>query len=85
MRFVLSQQGVATAIPTSFVELLDKAIDAAKVFQPLDGAAIDELQQMASNRESIFLNEEKQVSFNYPYGNPHFAQGHQESDEKQTA
>jgi hypothetical protein len=43
------------------------------------------LQQMASNRESIFLNEEKQVSFNYPHGNPHFAHSHQEGDEKQTA
>ena len=85
MRFVLSQKGVATALPTSFVELLDKAIDAAKVFQPLDTAAIDELQQMSSNRESIFLNEEKQVSFNYPHGNPHFAHSHQEDCEQQTA
>lgn len=85
MRFVLSQKGVATAIPTSFVELLDKAIDAAKVYQPLDAAAVDELQQMASNRESIFLNEEKQVSFNYPHGNPHFAHSYQEGEEQRTA
>jgi len=85
VRFVLSQQGVATAIPTSFVELLDKAIDAAKAFQPLDSTAATELQQMASNRESIFLNEEKQVSFNYPHGNPHFAQRHEERSERLTA
>jgi aryl-alcohol dehydrogenase-like predicted oxidoreductase len=85
MRFVLSQKGVATALPTSFVELLDKAIDAAKVFQPLDTAAVGELQQMSSNRESIFLDEEKKVSFHYPHGNPHFACSHQEGDEKQTA
>ena len=85
MRFVLSQKGVATAIPTSFVELLDKAIDAAKVFQPLDTAAVGELQQMSANRESIFLDEEKKVSFNYPHGNPHFAHRHQEGDEKHTA
>jgi aryl-alcohol dehydrogenase-like predicted oxidoreductase len=84
MRFVLSQKGVATAIPTSFVELVDKAIDAAKVFQPLDIAAVGELQQMSSNRESIFLDEEKKVSFNYPHGNPHFPHRHQEGDEKQT-
>ena len=57
----------------SFVELLDKAIDAAQVFQPLDAAGVAALQQMASDRESIFLGEEKQVSFNYPCGNPHFA------------
>jgi len=73
MRFVLSQEGVATALPTSYVELLDKAIDAAKVFQPLDSSAVAELRQMATDRESIFLGEEKQVSLNYPCGNPHFA------------
>jgi predicted aldo/keto reductase-like oxidoreductase len=85
MRFVLSQKGVATALPTSFVELLDKAIEAAKVFQPLDAAAIAELQQMALNRESLFLNEEKQVALNYPHGNPHFAHNHHEGDETETA
>jgi len=85
MRFVLSQKGVATAIPTSFVELVDKAIDAAKVFQPLDTVAVGELQQMSSNRESIFLDEEKKVSFNYPHGNPHFPHRHQEGDDRQTA
>jgi aryl-alcohol dehydrogenase-like predicted oxidoreductase len=85
MRFVLSQKGVATALPTSFVELLDHAIDAAKAFEPLDNAGVAELQQMASNRESIFLNEEKQVSFNYPHGNPHFAPHHHEGDENLTA
>jgi aryl-alcohol dehydrogenase-like predicted oxidoreductase len=85
MRFVLSQKGVATALPTSFVELLDKTIDAAKVFQPLDAAAVAELQQMASNRESIFLDEEKRVALNYPHGNPHFAHTHHEGDEIQIA
>jgi aryl-alcohol dehydrogenase-like predicted oxidoreductase len=85
MRFVLSQKGVATAIPTSFVELLDKAMEAAKAFQPLDSTAEAELQQMASNRESIFLNEEKQVSFHYPHGNPHFAHCHEERSEPLTA
>jgi aryl-alcohol dehydrogenase-like predicted oxidoreductase len=83
MRFVLSQKGVATALPTSFVELLDKAITAAKVCQPLDAAAIAELQQMAANRESLFLNEEKQVAFNCPHGNPHFLHTHREGDEMQ--
>ena len=73
MSFVLSQKGVATALPTSFVELLDRAIDAAKALQPLDDTAVAELQHMASNRESIFLGEEKKVSFNYTFGNPHFA------------
>ena len=64
MRFVLSQKGVATALPTSFLDLLDKTIEAAKVFKPLDGEAESELKQMAANRESIFLAEERQVALN---------------------
>jgi len=75
VRFSLSQKGVVAAIPTSFVDLLDKTIEAAKAFKPLDAAAIGKLQEMAANRESIFLNEEKQVAFNHPHGNP--AYGHQ--------
>ncbi len=64
MRFVLSQKGVATALPTSFVDLVDKAIAAAKLFKPLDGEAEAELKQMAANRESLFLAEERQVALN---------------------
>jgi len=75
VRFSLSQKGVVAAIPTSFVDLLDKTIQAGKAFKPLDAAAIGKLQEMAANRESIFLNEEKQVASNHPHGNP--AYGHQ--------
>jgi predicted aldo/keto reductase-like oxidoreductase len=64
MRFVLSQKGVATALPTSFLDLLDKTIAAAKAFKPLDSEAEAELKQMAANRESIFLAEEQQVALN---------------------
>ena len=39
MRFTLSQPGVVTGIPPSFVDLLDRTIDAAKAFKPLDAAA----------------------------------------------
>ena len=64
MRFVLSQKGVATALPTSFLDLLDKTVEAAKGFKPLDGEAETELKQMAANRESLFLAEERQVALN---------------------
>jgi predicted aldo/keto reductase-like oxidoreductase len=70
VRFSLSQKGVVAAIPTSFVDLLDKTIEAAKAFRPLDSAATARLQEMAANRESIFLNEEKQVALNHPHWNP---------------
>jgi predicted aldo/keto reductase-like oxidoreductase len=70
MRFTLSQKGVVAGIPTSFIELLDKTIDAAKAYKPLDAAAAEQLQHMAANRDSIFLSEEKQVAMNHPHGNP---------------
>jgi len=77
LRFALSHKGVATAIPTSFIDLFQKTVAAAKTLQPLDSEAIEQLQQMAANRESIFLNEEKQVAVNHPHGNPAYP-GHQE-------
>jgi len=69
-RFALSQKGVVAAIPTSFVDLLDKTITAAAAFKPLDTAGAERLQQMAANRESIFLNEENQVALNLPHWKP---------------
>jgi aryl-alcohol dehydrogenase-like predicted oxidoreductase len=70
VRFALSQKGVATAVPTSFVDLFEKTVEAAKTFHPLDQEAVTELQAMAADRESIFLNEEKQVAVNHPHLNP---------------
>ncbi|HOX55591.1 MAG TPA: aldo/keto reductase [Candidatus Paceibacterota bacterium] len=70
MRFVLSQKGVATALPTSFLELFDKTIEAARKFTPLDGEVEAELKQMAANRESIFLAEEQQVALNLNHWTP---------------
>jgi aryl-alcohol dehydrogenase-like predicted oxidoreductase len=76
MRFSLSQKGVVSAIPTSFVDLVDKTIEAAKAFRPLDQAATDRLKEMAANRESIFLNDERQVAMMderpNPHGNPYW-------------
>jgi predicted aldo/keto reductase-like oxidoreductase len=78
IRFTLSQKGVVAGIPTSFIELLDKTIEAAKAYKPLDTAAAEQLQHMAENRESIFLNEEKQVAFNHPHVNPMYPAPHLE-------
>ncbi len=72
VRFSLSQRGVVAAIPTSFVELLDRTIEAAKAFKPLDEPAAAQLREMAANRGSIFLAEENQVAANHPHSNPHY-------------
>lgn len=70
MRFSLSQPGVVAGIPPSFLDLLDRTIEAAKAFKPLDEAAIEQLKQMAANRDSLFIREEQQVALNLPHGKP---------------
>jgi len=72
MRFTLSQKGVVAGIPTSFLNLLDRAIEGARAFKPLDEAAIERLKQMAANRDSIFLREEQQVAMNLRQWTPVF-------------
>ena len=75
LRFALSQKGVTAAIPTSFIDLFEKTVAAAKKFRPLDSEAIVQLREMAANRESIFLAEEKQVAVNHPHWNPDYPAG----------
>jgi aryl-alcohol dehydrogenase-like predicted oxidoreductase len=70
MRFTLSQRSVAAGIPPSFVDLVDKAIDAVKSYRALDEAAETRLKQMAENCGSIFVREEQQVAQNLPYWTP---------------
>jgi aryl-alcohol dehydrogenase-like predicted oxidoreductase len=70
LRFTLSQRGVVAGIPPSFLDLLDRTIEAGKAFTPLDDAAASQLKEMAANRESIFLREEQQVALNLPHWNP---------------
>ncbi len=70
---------MATALPTSFIDLLDKTIDAAKAFKPLDAVAEAELKQMAANRESIFLAEERQVALNLEQWTPVYPDSPHES------
>lgn len=62
LRFTLSQRGVVSGIPPSFVDLFDKMVEAAKTYRPLDAAGTEQLQKMAANCESIFVREEQQVA-----------------------
>jgi len=61
---------------------VDRTIEAARSFQPLDAPAAERLKEMAANRESIFLREEQQVALNLPHwkpvypDSPHECSGH---------
>ena len=71
MRFTLSQPSVVAGIPPSFIDLVNRTIEAAKAFKPLDETAIEKLKQMAANQGSIFLREEKLVALNHPHASPY--------------
>lgn len=83
MSFALSQDNVVAGIPPSFLDLLDRCIEACRTVKPLDEAGAAKLKAMAENRSSIFTREEAQVAMNpqhwapcYPDSPHESGQGH---------
>lgn len=72
VRFTLSQPGVVAAVPPSFLDLLDKAIDAGKDFRPITAAEVQRLSEKAQSCESVFQKEEAQVSWHHAPRKPLF-------------
>lgn len=68
LRFALSQPGVVTAFPPAFLDLLDRALEAAHHLRPLDDLAESRLKSMAADCGSIFLREEQQAAYLWPHG-----------------
>jgi predicted aldo/keto reductase-like oxidoreductase len=58
LRFALSQPGVATTVPVSYLDLLDKCIKAARSYQPITEAEVAKLQELAKGCGSVFQKEE---------------------------
>ena len=58
VRFTLSQPGVVAAIPPSFLDLLDRTIEAGKTIRPITPAEVDRLREIAAASESVFQKEE---------------------------
>ncbi len=63
LRFTLSQEGVVAGFPPAFVDLLDKALKAAKNFRPITKPETEKLRQLAQTCESVFRSEEEQVAW----------------------
>lgn len=57
-RFALSRKGVIAGIPPSFLDLVDKAIEAAREYRPPSEGELVQLQEMARDCLSIFEREE---------------------------
>ncbi len=62
IRFALSQPGVVTAVPTSYLDLLDKCIKAAKSYRPITEAEVAKLREMATGRGSVFQKEDEEAT-----------------------
>lgn len=61
-RFTLSQKNVVTGIPPSFLDLLDKAIEATGSIPPITDAEVEQARKTAQTCKSIFRREEEQVA-----------------------
>ncbi len=62
MRFTLSQKCVASGIPPSFLDLLDKAIEAGRSYHPITEAETLELREVAKDCRSLFRREQQRVA-----------------------
>jgi predicted aldo/keto reductase-like oxidoreductase len=70
LRYTLSQPAVVTGIPPSFLDLLDKAIIAAKSYRPLRDRQNERLRKVAESCLSVFEREEKLVAHGKPSDGP---------------
>ncbi len=58
IRWALSQPGVATTVPVSYLDLLDKCIKAGRSYQPITEAEVAKLQELAKGCGSVFRAED---------------------------
>jgi len=62
LRFTLSKPCVSAGLPPAFLDLLDKAIEAARSYRPITEAETDKLRELAKTCESLFRSQEEQVA-----------------------
>ena len=62
IRFTLSQKQVAAGIPPSFLDLLDKAIEAGRSYQPIADEETEQLKRTAEDCLSLFKPQEDAVA-----------------------
>ena len=62
VRFSLTQKSVAAVIPPSFLDLLDKAIEAGRSYRPISKAETQQLKDTAQTCLSLFKKYEDRVA-----------------------
>jgi predicted aldo/keto reductase-like oxidoreductase len=71
IRFALSQPGVVSAIPPSFLDLLDKAIVAGRAYRPITEPEVAKLREMGTGRGSVFKKDDDRVAMGHPLHEGH--------------
>ena len=62
IRFTLSHKPVAAGIPPSFLDLLDKAIEAGRSYRPIEDEETQQLKKTAEECLSLFKSQEDAVA-----------------------
>ena len=62
VRFSLTQKNVAAVIPPSFLDLLDKSIEAGRSYRPVSKAETQQLKDTAQTCLSLFKKQEERVA-----------------------
>ena len=70
VRFTLSQKPVVAGIPPSFLDLLDKAIEAGRTYRPITDAETQKLKETAKTCLSLFQREDESVARGEPLHRP---------------
>lgn len=73
MRYTLSLKGVVTGIPPSFLDLLDKAIVAAKSYKRIKKDEVAKLKTQAETCLSVFEKQEQREARGELHGGPVYA------------
>jgi predicted aldo/keto reductase-like oxidoreductase len=61
VRFSLSQPNVAAAIPPSYLDLVEKAVRAARSYRPITEAEVAKLREMGVGYGSVFRKDEERI------------------------
>jgi len=62
LRFALSQPNVATTVPVSYLDLLDKCIKGARAYRPITEAEVAKLRELAAGCGSVFRTEDDKAA-----------------------
>jgi predicted aldo/keto reductase-like oxidoreductase len=71
-RFALSHPNVASSIPPSFLDLVDRAVEVGRSYRPISKAGTTKLMGMAEECLELFRSAEERVALGRGVGGPFY-------------